>query len=168
VSKKVISNLNNAVRHFKWVSDQFPVIRDKALTRLTEDALDQYERYTKGWKVDPTPRFWAVRKDTKGRTVITFKTNSLILFWIDRGTRKHKILPVKAKALRFFSPYSAATKPRVLTTGKATVGNVLNFRKGVMHPGTKPRFVTEEILNRLQRQAPYMFADELKRLKAGH
>lgn len=67
--------------------------------------------------------------------------------WIDEGTKRHRIKPKKAKYLRFTVPSSPKTQPRVIGSGTGSKGNKVIFmgKKGVMHPGTKPRKWTEII-----------------------
>lgn len=71
--------------------------------------------------------------------------------WINAGTRPHKILPKRAKRLKFQTGYQAGSTPgKTFTTRHQATGEVV-FSKGVNHPGNAPRNWSEIIVKENQR-----------------
>lgn len=149
MTKRVItSNLPKLSRAHQRNAKRLPLAVAKGFTEIATESIGLYQKTTRTWKRQP--KFYAERT-ARG---VTVNTDSQIFQWVDEGTKgPYPIVAKRAKFLHFFSPYRAATKPRVIASYQARYGNVENFRRRVMHPGIKPRKFTDEISKRMQKRA---------------
>lgn len=97
-------------------------------------------------------------------------TDNEIYVMLSKGTRPHRIMPKKGKALRFRGSYRAKTSPGVIGSkaGGASGGEV--FSKGVNHPGTKARKFPETIGKKWERPFNRRITGAIDRArkKSGH
>jgi hypothetical protein len=108
-----------------------------AVIAYTADVKDDFEKTTETWE----HRVRFVEHLQVGPNVIesSVLTDDEIYGYVDRGTRPHLILPVRAKALRFQSGYKAKTVPNVIGSQAGGPFGDDVFSLGVRHPGTEPR-----------------------------
>lgn len=128
-------------------------VRERASNALADDAIVMFQKTTRTWRHKPQ---FKKRKTATGFQIVT---DDEIYGYVDKGTRPHIIQAKNAPFLVFRYPYKAATKPRVIGSTKATVGNNWARRLMVHHPGNKPRHFTDEITKRMNKRA----SAELKR-----
>ena len=111
--------------------------KDKELARKT----------TEHWKKQPN---WvtdiSIGKDNVAiLTYIEDAEARQIWNWINEGTKRHPITPVRANYLRFNSNFKSQSKPNMLRTSRGYSGPPVAYRKAVMHPGIKARNWSIEI-----------------------
>lgn len=139
------------------------VLNPKALNAAVEEALDDaafgvkedFEETIKTW--DTYVKF--ITYSRTGERLVS--TSNLIYFWVNDGTKKHKITPKKAKALAFASLSGPKTLPHVVNSGAGFSGGVLQFAKYVMHPGIKPRLFNKAIKAKWQKLFPKLLQDAI-------
>ena len=145
--------------------------------RETGDVVKRYYRIaTQSWSEGSKPD---IQVSSIGRFVLgnaatistTFSTTSTPFIYVDLGTGKFRpggkpypIVPVRAKALRFQTGYKAKT-----SLGSA-IGSLpggpfgpTRYSKGVIHPGIKPRNITEKIVPIVRREHTTIFERNVAR-----
>lgn len=93
------------------------------------------------------------KRVTAGLTVnLRVWTDDDIYNMLDKGTRRHPIPKHPLPPGRFLAfpggKYRAKSKPRFIGSMPGGTSGKTEFRKQVMHPGTKPRKWTEELFKR--------------------
>lgn len=155
----ITSNTTKISKRYRNIAKKMPQAVERGLEVLADEAIAMHYKTTRTWRKERPRFYW--KRTAKG---VMMLTDSQIYAWVDLGTKgPYPIVPVRAKALRFFSPYKAATKPRVIGSTNASVGTTENFRQGVMHPGIKPRHFTDEIAKRVQKRAANVMRKELEK-----
>jgi len=125
-----------------------PGIVDGAIHALvTSEAVPLFQATTRTWKHQPA---FTVDKTERGWKVDTIDQ---VYQWVDRGTRPHVISAKNAPFLLFRWPYTAATKPRWLSSRQAATGKNWARKRSVNHPGTEARNFTDTIMRRIQTRA---------------
>lgn len=76
-------------------------------------------------------------------------TIDVIYFWVDDGTKRHPILSRRSRVLAFPSRSTPKTTPRIIGSRQGSRSGQA-FATHVVHPGTKPRNFTKEIVKRRQ------------------
>lgn len=111
---------------------------------ISKDMLLDFEVTTAGW--EHPVLFERIISIGPTSIDILVGTDDEIYTYVDKGTRPHLILPVRAKALHFQSGYKAKSVPNVITSNMngGPFGDDV-FSKGVMHPGTEARNFDETI-----------------------
>lgn len=123
--------------------------------------LHDYQMTTRTWSHRPK---FVVRVKKDG---FTLRTDDAIFAYVDRGTRPHRIVPRRAKVLRFGVPSRAKTVPGIIGSGAGGVGDTTVFSRGVDHPGTKARRFSEAIQEKWSRLAPTVIQDEMNKAVRG-
>jgi hypothetical protein len=114
-----------------------------AVIAMNQEVLADFEQTTATW--EHPVRFTQNIEVGPNRIEATVTTEDEIYGYVDKGTRPHLILPVRAKALRFQSGYKAKTIPNVIGSQSGGSFGDTVFSKGVMHPGTEARNFDEII-----------------------
>lgn len=95
-------------------------------------------RPTKFWHRKPKARHWTMVY--VGKIEVLATVDDQVYDWVNRGTRgPYPIVPVHAKALRFYGPFKPKTTPGSLTGGRGSIGSDVVIRRRVIHPGVRPR-----------------------------
>lgn len=134
----------------------------ETMGETSKEMLKDYRETVKTWKRKPkftasAPRF------ERGNYVIAVGTDDRIYGYVDKGTKRHRIRPRRARFLRFQSGYTAKTIPLAIRSRSGGASGATVFSRGVMHPGTEARKFSEVIAIR----AHARFEKALKkRLKA--
>jgi len=120
-----------------------------AVNEILPDLRDDWESTVSTW-VNP-PVFNTANAHYEGSDIVgSVYTESAIMGYVNDGTIPHLIVPVKAKALRFFSAYAAKTSPGVIgSQAGGSSGNPV-FSQGVMHPGSAGRNFDQAIADKRQ------------------
>jgi len=138
-------------------------IRDeikKEAARIAKDMEKSMRADVATWK--HKPKFQTTVKATTKKIAIEILPtgpNAKIYNWVDKGTRRHDI-PKKpgAKTLRFKwdgpGSYSPKTLPGRSGSTKAYQGGGIVYRKKVVHPGTKPRYFSKNVIRTWAAQIP--------------
>lgn len=114
-----------------------------AVIAMNQEVLADFEQTTATW--EHPVRFAQNIEVSQNRIEATVTTEDEIYTYVDKGTRPHLILPVRAKALRFQSGYKAKSVPNVIGSQAGGPFGDDVFSKGVMHPGTEARNFDETI-----------------------
>ena len=130
----------------------------KALMRVVENTLNEqanavkmeFNRTTLTWK--GRPEF--VIDSRPGERMIY--TMSDIYGFVSRGTKPHRIVPRRAKALHFFrTGFRAKSRPNSLRANKgARATKDETYSQGVNHPGNAARNFDLTIQKRWQKELP--------------
>jgi hypothetical protein len=159
VKAVITSNLTKVSKRYRNIARKMPQAIEHGFERLGDEAIALHYKTTRTWRKEHPRFYW--KRTAHGVTILT---DSQIYQWVDAGTKgPYPIFPVRAKALRFFTPYKAATKPRVIGSTNANVGKNEVIRMGVMHPGIKARSFTDEIAKRIQKRAANVMREELEK-----
>lgn len=135
---------------------------DRALRRQTENEARSFRRGTATWKHKPT--FHIVKsKDEIGYEVYT---DSEIWKWVNFGTRRHDIFPVKAKALRFQTGYNPKTAVGQIGSVKGGKFGPEVTRASVDHPGIEPRRFDELVLDKAEERYERALLTEIDKMLA--
>lgn len=116
----------------------------ETMRSLAEEAKQDMEATTRGWKHDAT--FHAIAD----RTGYIIGTDDEVWNWLDQGTRPHVIRPRRARRLRF------------VTSGRVV------WARQVNHPGTKPRAWSKMIKHKYQREMPHRMNEAIGSAIGGH
>ncbi|HCB12254.1 MAG TPA: hypothetical protein DEP36_01595, partial [Gammaproteobacteria bacterium] len=108
-----------------------------ALRSSAKDTEREYKKTVATWKHEV--KFETIIAIGKTKAEFLVGTDDEIFRYVDEGTKPHIIRPVKAKALRFFSNFSAKTTPGIIGSSQGGSSGDLVFSQGVSHPGTKAR-----------------------------
>ena len=131
---------------------QLRVVMERAMKESAREVRHDYERVTSTWT--HKPHITEEVNTRAGRVEAMIGTDDEIFGYVDRGTKAHRIVARKAKALRFWSGFHPKTTPNALNVGGGGVfGNII-FRKGVWHPGTKARRFTRLFHRRSNKRTP--------------
>lgn len=139
-----------------------------SLRSVAKDVRKDFEATTQTW--EHKPKFeMAVSLKGKGPQFLV-GTDDEIYGYVNRGTRPHRIVPKKAKALRFQTGYTAKTVPGVIGSKSGGASGDVVFSQGVMHPGTKARNFDKQIGKKWEKSFRSRMHDAMKRAKAksGH
>lgn len=136
--------------------------------RTIEDALDDAAKEVRK-DFDITVQSWDTHVPFKTYSRAyerTISTNNAIYFFVNNGTKKHRIAARNKKFLAFMMGGSAKTAPGVFSSGAGHPGSVLVFAKRIMHPGIKPRkfnkIIRDKWLNELPRRLQRAINDAVK------
>jgi hypothetical protein len=153
----ITSNIGKVSARYKRIAKAMPQAVERGLEVLADEAIAMHYKTTRTWKKENPKFYW--KRTAHGVQILT---DSQIYVWVDKGTKgPYPIVPVHAKALRFNTPYKAATKVRVIGSTNANVGKNQVVVMGVMHPGIKARRFTDEIAIRVQKRAANVMRAEL-------
>jgi hypothetical protein len=111
-----------------------------------------YESTTRTW--NHRPKFWKAVGRGPGKAGVRVYTDDLIYLFTDYGTKRHPITARRAPYLVWRWPSKAKTTRRVIGSHAGSVGKNWASKKRVMHPGTKAREFTPEILKHRQQWFP--------------
>lgn len=81
---------------------------------------------------------------------VTISTDDPRYLWVDEGTKPHEIKPRNAKALRFLPGNKVRSEIARRQKNAAQRDAKAVFTKSVMHPGIRPRSITELVLAKRQ------------------
>lgn len=117
---------------------------DNALQRASNDAAESLNAVVNSWKNKPEFRAQKDQLDKSASryVVLAMGPDKTLSIWgyVDKGTEPHLIFPVKAKALKFRTGYSARTAPIARAdVGTGQASGPITYRAGVAHPGNEPR-----------------------------
>lgn len=138
------------------------------LRSVGKKVLKDFEATVKTW--DHKPKFeLAISLKGKGPQFIA-GTDDEIYGYVNFGTRPHRIVPKRAKVLRFRGTYSAKTTPGVIGSKSGGSSGDVVFSKGVNHPGTKARNFDKQIGKKWEKSFRGEMHDAMKRARAksGH
>lgn len=141
---------------------------EKEMKAIQKEMTKDFDSTVQTWS--NKPKFDKEFESSKSRIRIFTGTSNEIYGYVSGGTRPHRIMPKKGKALRFRGSYRAKTSPGVIGSkaGGASGGEV--FSKGVNHPGTKARKFDEAIGKKWDRpfRSRIDKAIDRARKKSGH
>lgn len=128
----------------------------EARTELGSVVKGLFGRFTKTWSTQPQITISVGAGLSGGGTGFRVEASStdLRLVIADKGSRPHRIVPRNAKRLAFQSDFTPKTQPGQIDSGPGSRGGAWVFSKGVNHPGTKPRYITQTIYRELDKLAP--------------
>ena len=136
-----------------------------AMADATREAAKEirrdFERPVRTW--DHQPSIFEEIRVTPSVAEALVGTDDKIFLWLDQGTRRHWIEPVRANALRFLSGYHAKTSPGSLQAGGGGRFGEVRFSKGHYRKGITPRRFTDQIQRRSDKRTPGIFDKHLKR-----
>jgi hypothetical protein len=113
--------------------------------------LKEYGKTVATWR--RKPKFEQLIGLDKQQATVLVGTDSEIYKYVDEGTRPHRIVPRRARYLRFQVGYRAKTVPNVIgSTAGGKFGPIV-YRKAVQHPGFPGRNFTKIIQHR--RKKPF-------------
>jgi len=130
----------------------------KALHATSEAMKVDFSVTTFTWNKRPAPKVTAL---TQTKHLVSIADQ--VYYYVNHGTRPHRIYPVKAKALRFQVGYKAKTSFTRLSSGKGGPFGATVYRKYVRHPGTKPRFFDRRIAQKWIKQFPIIMERTIRR-----
>jgi hypothetical protein len=107
----------------------------EALDRTTRMIKKDMENISASWQHKPV--IIVDLQEYRFRSYIY--TDDKIVHWLDAGTRRHWVEPVKAKALAFQANYKAKTTPNSLTSYAGGASGPMRFSKGHWVSGIVPR-----------------------------
>lgn len=87
----------------------------------------------------------------------TVSTEDDIYVMLNKGTKKHRILPKSGGVLRFTGPFQAKTVPNSISSGSGSKGSKETFSRGVDHPGTEARNWSKAIAKKWRRLITGLF-----------
>jgi len=113
------------------------------LEQVASEILFSYEATTWSWK----RKVKFVKEISVGPNSVDVLvgTDDQIYGYVDEGTKKHAIVPKKAKMLAFKTGGAPKTMPGIMVATKGAQGVNQVFAKKVMHPGTKARKFSKTI-----------------------
>lgn len=121
-----------------------------AMTAIAKNIKVDYDVTTQTWDNRPT-----VQIAGSGPSERTITVESDIYAMLEGGTKAHMIRPRRAKVLAFRSPFRSKTVPNQIMSRPGSTGATEVFSKrGVRHPGTKPRNWSKVIAAKWRKQAP--------------
>lgn len=133
---------------------------DLAYERFFGVLENDLKRVVKTWKKKPT---FTYKRQRRGASE-TFSTqvNDPRWKWLNDGTPPRRIVPVRAKRLRFMSGYEPATAPnRIISKQARSFGDTV-YSLGVDHPGIKARNFNQRLSKRNQPKFKQFMQDALK------
>lgn len=113
-----------------------------------------FEQTIEGW--ENQPRFATNIHNWAQEVRVKVATTSDIYAYVNNGTPAHTITPRRSPFLRFQPGYIAATRPRMLGSGKPRRFGTALSTMMVRHPGIKAREFDQEIAEKVE---PDFFAD---------
>lgn len=120
-------------KHFRLDEKRFKDAIEDALNDAAKQVKAAFEDTVQSW--DTPVRFITYSREYEREV----STSNKIYFWVNDGTKKHKITVKGAKALAFRLGGAPKTRAGVLGSGEGNPGGAVAFAKYVMHPGIKPR-----------------------------
>ena len=105
--------------------------------KISKDQQKDFELTTKTWS--KPVKFERTVSSEPTRIVIFVGTDNKIYAYISKGTKRHYVAPVRAKALRFPKVYKAKSMPGVLASGGGGSSGGFAFSKGHFVSGIKAR-----------------------------
>jgi hypothetical protein len=154
----ITTNAAKVSAKYKKLLKKLDGVQARATDMLADEAIVLYKKTTRTWRHKPTFR---KKKTARGVQIIT---DDPIYKFVDRGTRPHIIRAKNAPFLVFAGPYKAATKPRVIGSTNATVGDNWSRKLMVHHPGNAPRHFTDEITKRINKRAGTVVKKEINKV----
>lgn len=127
----------------KFRGDKFRLEYLNGMRRAGTAARKDLNSTTKFWR-GARPTFDQKVSLKRGRTTLTLTMKGSkrgIEKWnrLDKGMDPTRIVPINARVLRFFVPYTAGTTPNTFVTKPAVVGTTVVFSAYVDHPGFPAR-----------------------------
>lgn len=151
----ITTNAAKISARYKKLLRRLEGVKEKAIDTLADEAIDLYRKTTRTWRHKPTFR---KRRTSRGVQIVT---DDEVFKFVDLGTRPHIIRAKNAPFLVFRYPYKAATKPRIIGSTNAKVGDNWARKLMVHHPGNKPRHFTDEITKRINKRAGTILKREI-------
>lgn len=148
---------------------------DAMMAALTKEMKDihkevdkDFDSTVKTW--DNKPKFDREFKSSKSQIRFFTGTNNEIYGYVSGGTRPHRIVPKRAKVLKFKGTYNAKTSPGSIPAGPGGSSGADVFSKGVMHPGTKPRNFDKQIAKKWEKNFRRRLVKTMQQVakKSGH
>lgn len=157
VEISIKTNAQDAIRRLEV--SQFKLIQAErnALRQIKELVLQNFKQATTTWRHKP---YFQSYESTAGNVhTIRVSTDDKIYKFVDKGTRPHMIFPKKPGGrLRFqwggHGSYVSKTLPGYINSRAGGSSGPIVYRRGVKHPGTEPRHITETVQEIWQRKAP--------------
>lgn len=144
----------------------------KALTGEMKDIHKEvdkdFDSTVKTW--DNKPKFDRKFKSSKSQIRFFTGSSNEIYGYVSGGTKPHRIVPKRAKVLKFKGTYSAKTSPGSIQAGPGGASGADVFSKGVMHPGTKPRNFDKQIAKKWEKNFRRRLVTTMQEVakKSGH
>lgn len=132
-------------------------INDRAVRSAIEKAMRQttgpqmrklFEQTVEGW--EERPRFSTDIHNWVQEVGVKVSTTSDIYAYVNNGTPAHTIKPTRTPFLRFQPGYIAATRPRMLSSGKPRRFGTAISTMMVRHPGIQAREFDREVADRIE------------------
>ncbi len=137
-------------------------------TQVVKDLDGYFNRITGDWSAKTRPMLKHTISRIQGTVTTTVYPQGLIYKFVTGGTRRHIIVPKRAKFLRFmwggFGSYVPKTRPGGQYGGPGQVVNgTMQHRKRVNHPGNAARRFEYEIAKDYQPKFEKLMQDAIKR-----
>jgi len=120
------------------------------------DIRKQFKKTTEGWEKEPN--FSQKFTDRNSYMSVTVYTNDEIYTLVNSGSPPHRITPRRGGMLRFQPGYSAATRPKIISSRAKRRSGAVIGAFGVSHPGFEARKFDEAIAEEI---AP-RFAEDIQ------
>jgi hypothetical protein len=122
---------------------------EKEMRAIHKDVDKDFDSTVQTW--EHRVKFDREFKSSSKQIRFATMTADEIYQFVSGGTRPHRIVPKRAKVLRFPGTYSAKTSPGTIPSGSGGSSGPDVFSKGVNHPGTKAREFDEQIRRKWER-----------------
>lgn len=141
----------------------------RAINRTALEARELLADLTPKDTGDTARRWQAILTSSTAAPGVVFN-DSIVMVWIEYGTKPHVIVAKNAKALAFKAPAAFAVDSRTplyrTKSGKLTrevKKGELIFRKRVNHPGTKGQFIVRGNIGNIRKMLADNMALEIRR-----
>lgn len=157
----VSSNVPTWSKRFATVPNEMSGVLVDGGHDAGKEAVRLFERTTKDWR--NKPHFTYTIRVSGGKVMLSAGTDDKIYGYVSEGTKPHFIPVGKKGFLAFQSTYHAKTTPGEFAShsGGAS-GPWVYTRKGVHHPGTKPRRFVEGIEKQMSVIAPQIIGKHVR------
>lgn len=125
---------------------------ERTLDLMAQRTKQLYQGATKSWSGPPKVE---IITQEFSRIVVV---DSPVFDFVDQGTRAHRIIARRGRALRFRGGFRAKSSPGSLSSGAGGASGDYRYARAVNHPGTKPRHYTKKIQAIADQEFPRIFA----------
>ncbi len=137
----------------------------RQIDREAAEVLKLFRMTTESW--DHKVEFKVLQRKSWGGLYTAVGTDDPIYRYVNDGTAEHLIFPKNARALAFQwngpGSYRPKTTPGVIgSQGGGPTGDMV-YKKGVIHPGTKPRGFAKAIESYWQTRYPKNIQEAITR-----
>lgn len=124
---------------------------DAGLLTCMQIVKADYALFTGTWETENQPEWEEKWRTKQGSRELERSTESNPMVWIDDGTKGPYPIPKSGFAkLAFQEGFVPKTQPRKVMSGPGARFGKMVFAGKVMHPGIKPRNISEEIAERVE------------------